>query len=576
MTTSTPQRRGAYARLWLGGPYGDILGTLGTAAGEHSGVLVLTGDIGTGKTLLTQALIERLRARDMLVGELPFPHLDPLEFLRAVAMAYQLDSAFETREAFQLEFENFLRRAAADRKKVLFVIDEAQELTPELFEELERLLPPDGGTAPDDRAPFSVLLVGQLELEPILQDPSHAALAGQIRARCRLRPLTDDEVAKYLAYRGPAPSPAGLRKVLREAKGVPRLIDHVAKQLMVAPARPRPAAAPVLISAKDAKRSSRRRRARSHGRLQLSRRVVTASVGGAVIVALVLGVTGYRVIQARHASPDTETRGGVVEQAATPGGASSPETMADTPQTPGGIVEQVATPTRPLEHAATPSRPSSPDTMRDTATRGRIGEQAATPSRLFFPNTIDDTQTPIDDETLSDLDPQMAVTATRPVLRAPETRRPGSGEAGRPPAWPSSGVTEPRPRPTPTLKTPQPGGGDRERRTEERRPMSMSPPAAAAAVPDRGERLAPRDPSGGSTPPSAVTPAPKQPQTPGPASRPTAINATPSREERPQPRAEGERAPIRANPTPKPSAGATDSNPDAAIDWLLNERAKPR
>jgi AAA domain-containing protein len=500
-------------------------------------------------------------------------------------MAYRLDSAFETREAFQVEFEDFLRRAAADRKKVVFVIDEAQELTPELFEELERLLPAAGGAAPDDRAPFSVLLVGQLELEPILQDPSHAALAGQIRARCRLRPLTDEEVAKYLAYRGPEPSPAGLRKVLREAKGVPRLIDHVAKQLMVAPARPRPALPPVLISSKDATRSSRRRRARSHGRLQLSRRVITASVGGAVIVALLLGVTGYRVIQARHAAPDTETRDGGVEQAATPGGASPPETVADT-QPPSGTVEQAATPSRPLEQAATPGRPleqaatpgrpSAPDAARETATRGRIGEQAATPGRLFFPNTLDDTQTPIDDETLSDLDPPMAATATRPVLRAPETRRPGSGEAGRPPAGLSPGVTEPRLRSTPTLKAPQPGGADRERRTEERRPMSMSPPAAAAAVPDRGERLAPRDPSVGSTPPSAVTPSPKQPQTPGPAPRPTATKATPGLEERPQLRTESERAPSGTKPTPKPSAGATDSNPDAAIDWLLKERAKPR
>ena len=474
MTTSTPRRRGAYARLWLGGPYGDIVATLGAAARERSGVLVLTGDVGTGKTLVTQALIERLRAANMLVGELPFPHLDPLEFLRSVATAYGLESTFETREAFQPDFENFLRGAAADRKKVLFAIDEAQELTPELFQEIERLLPPADDTAPVDRAPFSVLLVGQLKLEAILQEPSHAAVAAQIRAHCRLRSLTDEEVAKYLAYRGPEPSPAGMRKVLRESKGVPRLIDHVAKHLMVVPAKPLPAVAPRVVSADGVKRSSRRRR--SHGRLQLSRHVVTALVGGAVIVALVFGVAGYRVLQARHTAPDTETRGGTVEQAATPNPVSSPDTMRDTGR-PRGIVEQ----------AATPSRASSPNTI----------DEAMTP--------IDDTRTPIDDETLGELEPPTAIILTKPTARPPEGPYAGSGNAERPPA---------------------------------RQPVSVSPPPAAAPVPGRQERPAPRN--------SAVAPAPQQPQTPGP------------------------------KPTSKPSSGVTDSNPGAVIDWLLNGRVKPR
>ena len=99
--------------------------------------------------------------------------------------------------------------------------------------------------------------------------------------------------------------------------------------------------------------------------------------------------------------------------------------------------------------------------------------------------------------------------------------------------------------------------------------MSVSRPAAAASVPGRDERPA-------STPPSAVAPAPKQQQTPGPASPPTATSTVPSREERPQPRVEAERAPARPNPPSKPSSTATDSNPGAVIDWLLNKRDKPR
>ena len=356
VTTLTPQRA-AQARVWLGGPYGDVLATLGAAIREREGVLVLTGDVGTGKSLLTQAVLQKLRDREILVGELPYPHLDPLGFLRTVAMAYGLPSAFETREAFQLEFEEFLRRTAADRKKVLFVIDEAQQLPSSLFPEIERLLRPESGPDGDGRAPFSVLLVGQPQLESVLDEPRHGALARRITARCRLQPLTEQEVAKYLAHRlrvgagGAALSTAVIREIHRQGEGVPRLIDQVAEKMLVAPpAMPLPAAGPVIASSNGTKRSERRGRThgrQQHGRLHRAAQVFfVALAGGGVILTLAVGVTRYRHAQT---PTDVQTRTDLQSPAVS--------NVATTPETPQPGVD--GTERRSEEQSPSPALPSA-------------------------------------------------------------------------------------------------------------------------------------------------------------------------------------------------------------------------
>jgi general secretion pathway protein A len=241
VTASTQELRRALengadpAAMWLGEPYGEALAVLRTAVRQDEGIILLTGEVGTGKTLLTKALLLRVR-QDAIVGTLLFPRLEPLDFLRAVADAYGLPSGFDAPDPFYAEFEAFLRRTGAAGKRVLFVIDEAQGLPPATLNSIERLLRPERGAA-DDRAAFNVLLVGQDELRAELREPRHAALARRITAQRRLRPLTEEEVGAYLTHRLAATgakraafTAAETREIHRGSSGLPRLINQLAQQ----------------------------------------------------------------------------------------------------------------------------------------------------------------------------------------------------------------------------------------------------------------------------------------------------------------------------------------------------------
>jgi type II secretory pathway predicted ATPase ExeA len=242
---------GERAFPWLGGPFREALEALRAAVQLDEGLLLLTGDVGTGKTSLTRALLHILRHEGALVGSVVYPCLEPFEFMRAVALAFGLRAWFSTREAFQSELDGFLRQAAAKGAHVLVVVDEAQSLTPEVLDEISRLLRRPDELPPTGLAPLNALLVGQQELESMLDDQRHTALAARARTRCRLRPLTEEEVDRYVIHEVAMVSgrehpftPAATREIHRASQGVPRLITRIAREVIAAPAAGLPVKVP--------------------------------------------------------------------------------------------------------------------------------------------------------------------------------------------------------------------------------------------------------------------------------------------------------------------------------------------
>jgi type II secretory pathway predicted ATPase ExeA len=225
---------------WLGEPYQGALAALRAAVRTSPGLLLLTGEAGTGKTILTKTLVQRLRNDGALVGTRPLSPSEPGALPEAVAVAYGLPGD----EAFRAGFEEFLSRTAADRKSAVFIIDDADRLTPDTIRTIEDLLETAASGSP--RRLFSILLVGGPGLEAMLGSARHKRLGSRITTRCQLRRLTDEEVAAFLVHRlavagvhGSPFKPATVRDIHRASGGLASRIGPLAQQALAPPSATR-------------------------------------------------------------------------------------------------------------------------------------------------------------------------------------------------------------------------------------------------------------------------------------------------------------------------------------------------
>ena len=219
--------------LWRGRRHQEILDQLTSGVRDQGGVLLLTGDVGTGKTILAKALLDRLRA-DTLVARVVYARPDPLDFSKEIGEAWGVGDSAATRETFYAHLPKFLDDAAARGKRVLLFVDEAQTLSQDLFAEIGRLAIVAGESRPG-HAGLSILLVGQDALKAILARPENAALAKRITVRCMTAPLTSAEVREYVAHqltvtgaRPPVFTEDGLQEIATASQGIPRLINTIA------------------------------------------------------------------------------------------------------------------------------------------------------------------------------------------------------------------------------------------------------------------------------------------------------------------------------------------------------------
>ena len=221
--------------LWYGEKHREALANLTYGLMEENGYVVMTGDPGTGKTTLVNALIETLDD-NVLVAKINYPTFEADEFLYLVAKTYNLTVEDTSKADSWFFIKSFLQQAHTEGKTVLLIIDEAHLLPSSSLEEI-RLL---SNIEQANRRLINIFLVGQPELKLRLSSPECNALRQRITLFYDIQPLTEDETREYVAHRLKV---AGIEEQLFSFKaihqihsftmGYPRLINSICDRAML-------------------------------------------------------------------------------------------------------------------------------------------------------------------------------------------------------------------------------------------------------------------------------------------------------------------------------------------------------
>jgi len=204
---------------------------------ERKGFVQLTGEVGSGKTTLCRALLEQLGPQ-FSTALILNPVLDAGQLLKAIAMELGLQVKGLDRLETVAEINRFLLQQVEGGKDTVLIIDEAQDLTRELLEQV-RLL---SNLETDERKLLQIVLMGQPELRDRLNEHGLRQLRQRISVRYHLNPLRHGEIRQYIQHRlqvsgangAPYFSGPAVWRIYRYSAGIPRLINTVCDKCLLA------------------------------------------------------------------------------------------------------------------------------------------------------------------------------------------------------------------------------------------------------------------------------------------------------------------------------------------------------
>jgi putative secretion ATPase (PEP-CTERM system associated) len=204
---------------------------------QGDGFIVITGEIGAGKTTMVRTLLEELDDEKIVAAQLISTQLDADDLLHSVASAFGLPNQGLSKADLLANVEAFLAEVEASGRRALLVVDEAQNLTPRAMEELRMLSNFQRGS----RALLQSFLVGQPELRDILRNPTMTQLRQRIIASYHLGPMDRDETRAYVLHRlkrvgwkgDPQIEDVIFERLHAVTGGLPRLINAVCHRLFL-------------------------------------------------------------------------------------------------------------------------------------------------------------------------------------------------------------------------------------------------------------------------------------------------------------------------------------------------------
>lgn len=207
----------------------------GLSLGE--GFIVITGEVGAGKTTLVRNLFKQLESENIVAAQLVSTQLDADDTLRSVAASFGLEHEGINKSAILKNLEVFLQAAAQQGKRALLVVDEAQNLTPRAVEELRML----SNFQNNERSLIQSFLLGQPEFRNILQSQDMQQLRQRVIASYHLGPLDSIETRAYIEHRlrtvgwkgVPSFSDDAFETIYQFTGGIPRRINTFCDRLLL-------------------------------------------------------------------------------------------------------------------------------------------------------------------------------------------------------------------------------------------------------------------------------------------------------------------------------------------------------
>jgi len=224
--------------LFMSERHGEALAHLVYGVTESGGFIQLTGEVGTGKTMLVRTLLLNRMPANANVAVVLNPQLSAREFLISICeeLGVAVPKDRSSIKALIDALNKHLLEAHADGRRTILVVDEAQNLSPDVLEEVRLLT----NLETAKQKLLQIILIGQEELRDLLARNDLRQLAQRITGRYHLEPLSRDETGDYIEHRlkvagalGEVFDAGAKREVFRQSQGVPRLINVICDRALL-------------------------------------------------------------------------------------------------------------------------------------------------------------------------------------------------------------------------------------------------------------------------------------------------------------------------------------------------------
>jgi general secretion pathway protein A len=224
--------------LFLSARHAEALAHLLYGIEDAGGFVQLTGEVGTGKTTMIRSLLGQIPSH-VEVALILNPRVTPAEFMHAICDELHLWVPEPARDSVKAQVDilnHYLLDAHGRERRVVLLVDEAQQLSPEVLEQVRLLTNLETAT----QKLLQIILVGQPELRELVARPELRQLAQRVTGRYHLEPLTREETAAYVRHRLSVAGATNeiftngaLRELHRIAEGIPRVVNVVADRALL-------------------------------------------------------------------------------------------------------------------------------------------------------------------------------------------------------------------------------------------------------------------------------------------------------------------------------------------------------